>query len=71
MHVSSGDKVEIIAGNDKGRTGTIEEVLPKENRVVVEGVNVRKKHTPRTSDGGGIVEKPMPIDASNVQPINE
>jgi large subunit ribosomal protein L24 len=71
MHVSSGDKVEVIAGNDKGRTGTVEEVLPKENRVVVEGVNVRKKHTPRTSDGGGIVEKPMPIDASNVQPIND
>jgi len=71
MHVSSGDKVEIIAGNDKGRTGTIEEVLPKENRVVVAGVNVRKKHTPRTSDGGGIVEQPMPIDVSNVQPINE
>ena len=71
MHVTSGDKVKIIAGNDKGRTGTIEEVLPKENRVVVEGVNVRKKHTPRTSDGGGIVEQPMPIDASNVQPVNK
>ncbi len=71
MHVTKGDKVEVIAGNDRGRTGTVEKVLPQENRVVVSGVNVRKKHEERTSDGGGIVEQPMPIDASNVQPVNE
>jgi len=71
MHITNGDKVKVIAGNDKGRTGTVQRVIPKENRVVVDGVNVRKKHTPNTSDGGGIVEQPMPIDASNVQPINE
>lgn len=71
MHVKKGDTVKIIAGNDRGRTGDVEKVLPKENRVVVSGVNIRKKHEKRTSDGGGIVEKPMPIDASNVQPVNE
>jgi len=70
MHVTSGDKIKVIAGNDKGRTGTVERALPEENRVVVEGINVRKKHTPRTNDGGGIIEQPMPIDASNVRPIN-
>jgi large subunit ribosomal protein L24 len=71
MHVTEGDNVKVIAGNDKGRTGTVEEVLPKEDRVVVSGVNVRKKHEPRTSDGGGIIEQPLPIHVSNVQPINE
>jgi large subunit ribosomal protein L24 len=71
MHVKQGDKVKVIAGNDRGRTGEVEKVLPKQGRVVVSGVNVRKKHTKRTSDGGGIVEQPMPIHASNVQPVNE
>lgn len=70
MHVKTGDKVKVIAGNDRGRSGTIERVIPQENRVVVEGVNVRKKHTKMTSDGGGIVEQPMPIDASNVKKIS-
>ncbi len=70
MHVTTGDTVEVIAGNDRGKTGEVEQVLPKENRVVVEDVNVRKKHTPLTSDGGGIVEKPFPIHASNVKKIS-
>lgn len=67
MHIKKGDNVEVIAGNDRGKTGTVERVLPKENQVVVEGVNVRKKHTKLTSEGGGIIEKPMPIHASNVK----
>lgn len=70
MHVKKGDKVEVIAGNDRGKTGEVERVLPKENRVVISGVNIRKKHTPLTSDGGGIIEKPAPIDASNVKKIS-
>lgn len=71
MHVTKGDTVEVIAGNDKGRTGEVLEALPQENRVVVDGVNVRKKHTEMTGDGGGIVEQPMPIHASNVQLVDE
>lgn len=67
MHVKKGDNVEVIAGNDRGKTGTVEQVLPKDDRVVVSGVNVRKKHTELSSDGGGIIEKPMPIHASNVK----
>lgn len=70
MHIKKGDKVKILAGNDRGKTGAVERVIPKENRVVVEGVNVRKKHTKLTSDGGGIIEKPMPIDASNVKKVS-
>lgn len=67
MHVKKGDNVKIIAGNDRGKTGKVNRVLPKENRVVVEGINIRKKHTKITSDGGGIIERAMPIDASNVK----
>lgn len=67
MHIKKGDNVKIIAGNDRGKTGKVDRVLPKENRVVVEGINIRKKHTKITADGGGIIEKAMPIDASNVK----
>ena len=44
MNFVKGDKVIVIAGRDKGKTGTIQKVIPEKNRVVVEGVNVRKKH---------------------------
>ena len=67
MHVKQGDNVKVIAGNDKGREGEVVKALPKENRVVVEGVNIRQHHEPLTSDGGGIVEAPAPIHASNVK----
>ena len=69
MHITKSDNVEVIAGNDRGKTGKVEKVLPQEGKVVVEGVNVRKKHTRLTSEGGGIIDKPMPIDASNVKKI--
>jgi large subunit ribosomal protein L24 len=70
MHIKKGDNVKILAGNDRGKTGVINRVIPKENRVVVEGINIRKKHTKLTSDGGGIIEKAMPINASNVKKIS-
>lgn len=70
MHIKKGDKVEIIAGNDRGKTGEVERVFPDDDRVVVSDINVRKKHTPLTSEGGGIIEKPMPIHASNVKKIS-
>lgn len=68
MNLLKGDKVIVIAGRDKGKTGTIQKVIPELNRVVVEGVNIRKKHRKPTQGNpdGGIVEIYAPIDASNV-----
>ena len=68
MNLRTGDKVIVIAGRDKGKTGTIQKVIPELNRVVVEGVNVRKKHQKPTQANpeGSIVEVYTPIDASNV-----
>ena len=68
MNLKKGDKVIVIAGRDKGKTGDIQKVIPSLNRVVVEGVNLRKKHKKPTqaNPDGGIVEIYAPIDASNV-----
>lgn len=68
MNLVKGDKVIVIAGKDKGKTGTIQKVIPESNRVVVEGVNIRKKHKKPTQQNpdGGILEIYAPIDASNV-----
>ncbi len=68
MKLHVGDKVIVIAGNDKGKTGTIQKVYPKLNRVVVENVNVRKKNRKPTQQNpeGSVVEVYAPIDASNV-----
>ncbi len=69
MHVKKGDTVVVIAGKDKGKKGAITMALPKENRVIVEGVNVVKRSLPsRSKEGKGqIIEKSLPIDASNVK----
>lgn len=68
MNLLVGDKVIVIAGNDKGKTGTIQKVYPKLNKVVVENVNVRKKHKKPTQANpeGSVVEIYAPINASNV-----
>lgn len=70
-HLRSGDKVIIVAGNDKGKTGKI--LSRKEEKVVIEGVNVRKKHVKRTSQNqpGSIIEREMPIHVSNVAFVSE
>lgn len=72
MHVKKGDKVKVIAGKDKGKEGVILRVFPKENRVIVEGVNLVKKHTRPSQDNpqGGIITQEAPIHASNVMPID-
>ena len=72
MKLVKGDKVIVIAGNDKGKTGTIQKVDPRTNRVVVEGVNVRKKHRKPTQQNpeGSIVEIYAPINASNVMLVD-
>ena len=69
MKLKKGDQVVIIAGKDKGKTGTVAKVSPTTNKVVVTGLNIIKKATkpnPQTSEGGGIIEKEAPIHASNV-----
>ena len=68
MNLVKGDTVIVIAGRDKGKTGVIQKVIPESNRVVVENVNLRKKHKKPTQQNpeGGIVEIYAPIDASNV-----
>ncbi len=69
VHVKKGDTIEVIAGKDKGKRGEILRVMPRENRVIVDGINMIKKHQKPTRQmmQGGIVEQPAPINASNVQ----
>lgn len=68
MKIVKGDKVVVIAGSDKGKTGIVQAVYPKLNKVVVEGVNVHKKHKKPTQNQpeGSVEEMYVPIDASNV-----
>ena len=69
MHVKKGDKVIVITGKDKGKSSTVVNVIREKNRVVLEGVNMMKKHIKAKKAGtkGGIVEIPMSMDASNVK----
>jgi large subunit ribosomal protein L24 len=71
LSVRKDDIVVVLSGKDKGRKGKIVQTLPKENKVLVEGVNVAKRHTkPRKrTDPGGIIEKECPIYASKVMRI--
>jgi len=68
MKIRKGDTVKVIAGKDKGKTGTILTVLKDTDQVVIEGVNVAKRHQKnrRTRSQGQIIEKSMPLHASNV-----
>ena len=68
MNLKKGDTVQIIAGKDAGSQGEIIEVLPKDNKVIVEGRNLAKRHTKARSatQKADIIEKPMPIHVSNV-----
>ena len=70
MKIKKGDFVQVIVGdeNEKGKTGKVVAVFPSENKVIVENVNIVKRHTkPRSAQqSGGIIEKPRAIDASNV-----
>ncbi|MEX0907990.1 MAG: 50S ribosomal protein L24 [Gemmatimonadota bacterium] len=72
MHVRRGDRVRVIRGNFAGQEGTVLRVLPKENRVVVEGVNMRKRHMrpSQANQEGGIVTFEAPVHASNVMLID-
>jgi large subunit ribosomal protein L24 len=72
MKLKKGDNVIIITGKDKGKKGKIVRVLPSENKVVVEGLNILKKHQrPRRSgEKGQVIKIAMPIHASNVQIVD-
>lgn len=67
------DRVKVIAGKSKGTEGRIITVLAAENKVIVEGVNIAKKHQKpgRGSEKGGIVDKAMPVHISNVMLVNK
>ena len=66
--VRKNDTVQVLAGRDKGKQGKVTRVIPKEDRVVIEGVNIRKRHTRARRPGvqAGIVEFPAPLHVSNV-----
>ena len=71
MNFKVGDEVVVITGSDKGKTGKIVKTLRAENKVIVEGVNIVKKHQkPTGQETGGIVEMAAPINASNVMIVD-
>ena len=68
MKIKKGDRVIILTGKDRGKSGEVIRTLPKEGKVIVDGVNVVKKHqrATRATMQGGIIDKDMPLDVSNV-----
>ncbi|MBI3709660.1 MAG: 50S ribosomal protein L24 [Proteobacteria bacterium] len=67
MKIHKDDEVIVISGRDKGKRGKVLHVIPADNRVVVQGINMVKRHTkPAAGQTGGIVEKEVPIHASNI-----
>lgn len=68
MKIRKNDMVMVISGNYSGKTGKVLKVFPKESKIIIEGINMRKKHTKPTqrSPQGGILEKEAPINVSNV-----
>ena len=67
LKIRKGDKVVVIAGKDKGKQGEVVRVFPSKNRVVVQGVNMVRRHTRQTAaQEGGIISKEMPIQISNL-----
>jgi len=71
--IKKGDEVIVTIGKDKGKRGTVSQVLVEEGKLLIGGINIAKKHTkpnPNAGVAGGIVEKEMPIDVSNVMVFN-
>ena len=71
MKLKKGDNVQVLSGNDKGKTGEILTVIPKEEKVIVKGVNIRKKHVKPKKQGeeGGIISSECAISSSKVNVI--
>jgi large subunit ribosomal protein L24 len=71
MNIKKNDMVKVLAGKDRGKSGKVLKVFPKDDKVIVEGINVAKKHQKQTqTKEAGIVEKAMPIHISNVKALN-
>ncbi len=71
LKIKRGDSVVVITGRDKGKTGEVLRVLPANSRVIVQGINVAKRHArPRMGDPGGIIEKELTIHISNIAHID-
>lgn len=68
MKIRKGDRVQVLAGKDRGREGEVSRVIPSRNKVIIEGMNVAKRHQKSTRETmqGGIIDKAMPIHVSNV-----
>ncbi|HEY6531509.1 MAG TPA: 50S ribosomal protein L24 [Acidimicrobiales bacterium] len=68
MKIRKGDRVKVLTGKDRGKTGTVTRALPDRDKVIVDGVNIAKRHTKPTSqtNTGGIIDKEMPIAVANV-----
>jgi len=73
VKLRKGDHVRVITGKDKGKEGVIERVMPKDNKVLVTGVSTASKHqrARRANEQAGIIDKDMPIDASNVMYLHK
>ena len=72
MKIKKGDKIKVITGKDKGKSGVVLHALPKENKVVVEGIALYKRHMKgRTGEVGRIIERPRAIDVSNVALVSK
>ena len=70
--IKKGDKVVILAGRDKGKTGEVLQVIPEESRAIVQGINLVRRHTKQTaSSQGGRQPKAMPIDLSNLAIVDK
>jgi large subunit ribosomal protein L24 len=72
MKIKKGDRVVVLSGKDKGREGVVMRAMPKEGKVIVEGVNVAKKHQKptRTTMQGGVIDKDMPVPVANVAMVS-
>jgi len=71
MKIRKGDTVQVLSGNDKGKTGEVLEIMPKDDKVIVKGVNVRKKHVKpkKQGDEGGIISVECAVDSSKVNVV--
>ena len=72
MKIIKGDRVVVLSGKDKGSEGVVERAIPEAGKVIVDGVNIAKKHQAPTSGDqqGGIIDRAMPIDVSNVAVVS-
>jgi large subunit ribosomal protein L24 len=73
MKLKKGDTVVVIAGKDKGQQGEVAQVLPKDNKVIVSGINTATKHQKarKANDQGGRIDRDMPVDVSNVMLVHK